>query len=126
MLRKRNWWWLLCACLAAMLLASCMGEDEEWLQGKWERGNTHFVSEWTFNGGSYSSYFDYTNGVNPRAENGHYVVVETGDGYIVLELFQRRGTHPELLEEGQRIRFNINIEEDTIKYLGQVFERVVP
>jgi hypothetical protein len=103
-----------------------MGKEEQWLQGIWVRGNTHFISEWNFNGGAYSSYFDYTNGVAPRAESGRYVIVETGEGYLVLELFQRQGTHPELLEENQRIRLKINIEDDTISYLGQVFERGVP
>jgi hypothetical protein len=112
--------------LAVLLLTGCMGEEEQWLQGKWARGNTHFVSEWNFNAGNYSSYFDYTNGVTPRAENGRYIIVETGEETLVLELFQRQGTHPELLEENQRIRFRINVEEDTIEYLGQTFERVTP
>jgi hypothetical protein len=124
--KKCNWWWLLWVGLAALFLAGCMGKEEQWLQGKWARGNTHFVSEWNFNGGAYSSYFDYTNGVAPRAESGRYVIVETGEGYLVLELFQRQGSHPELLEENQRIRFNVNVAEDSIQFRGQSFERVVP
>ena len=36
--------------LAALALAGCMGEQEQWLQGKWAHGDVHYIR---FRGQSY-------------------------------------------------------------------------
>jgi len=39
---------ILILVLLAFGLASCSNPDENFIQGRWQRGNVHFVDEWFF------------------------------------------------------------------------------
>lgn len=111
--------------MLALLLSGCMSEQEEWLQGHWAQGNVHYWSEWIFVEGQYSYSYDYTTiGTANNYEFGRYAVKETGDDYIVLELFDRTGNNPGALEENEQLQFEIDVEADTIRFRGRTFLRV--
>jgi hypothetical protein len=111
--------------LLALTLAGCMTEQDEWLQGKWAQGDVHYFAEWNFNSGTYNYSYDYTaSSTSNRYEQGRYAVKEATEDYLVLELFNRLGSDPSLLEENERIKITINLEEDSIRFRGQTYYRV--
>ena len=112
--------------LAALALAGCMGEQEQWLQGKWAQGDVHYFAEWNFDAGYYTYAYDYTaNAISNRFERGRYAVIESEEDYITLELFNRKGSDPGLLEENESIKITINIEDDSIRFRGNTYVRVL-
>lgn len=116
---------LIVYAMLALLLSGCMSDQEEWLQGRWAQGNVHYWSEWVFVEGRYSYSYDYTTiGTANNYESGRYAVKETGDDYIVLELFDRTGNNPGALEENEQLHFEIDVETDTIHFRGRTFLRV--
>lgn len=122
---RHNFCILICLGLAALLLSGCMGEQEEWLQGRWAQGNVHFWAEWSFAEGLYSYSNDYTTiGTANNYESGRYAVKESGEDYIVLELFDRSGNNPGALEENERLRIEFNLEQDSIHFRGNTYLRV--
>jgi hypothetical protein len=111
--------------LAALLLTGCMSEQEEWLQGRWAQGNVHIWTEWSFAEGLYSYSSDYTTiGTANNYESGRYAVKETGEDYIVIELFNRTGNNPAGLEENEKMRIEIDLEADTIHLRNNTYLRV--
>lgn len=107
--------------LFAFLLAACMGEQERRLQGNWAQGNVHYYAEWIFSEGRYAYSYTYTINTPNAYESGRYAVKESGDDYIVLELFDRTGRDPSLLEENERIRINFKTDEDSISIRNQTY-----
>jgi uncharacterized protein YjhX (UPF0386 family) len=99
---------LIIMAVALFMLAGCMSQEEQAIQGKWANGNAHYWAEWNFSGGSYSYYFD--NGFTNIAENGRYNIVEKGDEYIDLELFNRKGLITEMLDD--RVQMRIKLQKD--------------
>jgi hypothetical protein len=93
---------------AMFLLAGCMSQEEQAIQGKWANGNAHYWAEWNFSGGTYSYYFD--NGFTNLAENGRYNIVDVGDDTIDLELFNRNSLINEMMED--RVQMRIKLQED--------------
>ena len=78
---------LLAACVS--MLTGCSSEEEKAFQGKWANGNAHYWSEWNFNEGTYSYYFD--NNFTNIYESGRYRITGKGEDYVDVELFNRSG-----------------------------------
>jgi hypothetical protein len=114
---------LLMVMVAAMfILAGCMSQEEQAIQGMWANGNAHYWAEWNFSGGSYSYYFD--NGFTNIAENGRYNIVDKGDEYIDLELFNRKGLITEMLDD--RVQLRIKLQKDgSIRIQGGTYYLVI-
>ena len=93
---------------AMFLLAGCMSQEEQAIQGKWANGNAHYWAEWNFSGGTYTYYFD--NGFTNIAENGRYNIIDIGDETIDLELFNRNGLINEMMDD--RVQMRIKLQED--------------
>lgn len=89
-------------------LAGCSSKEEKAIQGKWANGNAHFWAEWNFEAGSYSYYYD--NNFTNIYETGRYRIVDRGDDYIDIELFNRQGGIQELMDESVEMRIGFKKE----------------
>jgi len=107
--------------LLALSLTACASEAEQYIQGMWGIGDVHYWAEWNFNQGFYS----YTTGYTPEPyhESGRYAVVESGDDYIVLELYDQEGGIPSI-EDKVLLRIGFNRQEDSIHVRRGDFYRV--
>jgi hypothetical protein len=108
-------------CLLGVSLTACTSEAEEYIQGKWGIGNAHYWSEWYFDDGYY--WFETADTPDPLFERGRYAVVESGDDYILLRLFDQEGGIPSI-EEQVLLRIEINREEDSLHIRRGDFYRV--
>lgn len=108
-------------CLFSICLTACTSEPEEYIQGKWGIGNAHYWSEWNFDESYYRFEYGYTS--DPLVECGRYSVVEYGDDFILLELFDQEGGIP-TIEEQVLLRIEINREEDLLHIRRGDFYRV--
>jgi hypothetical protein len=99
---------LMVMAVAMFLLAGCMSQEEQAIQGMWANGNAHYWAEWNFSAGSYSYYFD--NGFTTIAENGRYNIVGTGDKTIDLELFNRNSLVNEIMDD--RVQMRIKMQDN--------------
>ena len=112
---------LIVIALLTFGLTACASEAEQHIQGKWGIGDVHYWAEWNFNQGFYS----YTSGYTPEPfyERGRYSVVESGDDYIVLELYDQEGGIPSI-EDKVLLRIVFNRQEDSIHVRRGDFYRV--
>lgn len=107
--------------LLAVVLTACTSDAEEYIQGKWGIGNVHYWSEWNFDDSFYSFEYGYT--ADPLFERGRYSVVESGDDYIVLQLYDQQGGIP-TIEDQVLIRIEIDREADSLHIRRGDFFRV--
>ena len=107
--------------LLALSLTACASDAEQYIQGKWGIGDVHYWAEWNFNQGFYSYTSGYTQ--DPLHESGRYAVVESGDDYVVLELYDQVGGIPSI-EDKVLLRIGFNRQEDTIHIRMGDFYRV--
>ena len=115
--------WLLVTiiCLLAVGLTACTSEAEEYIQGKWGIGNAHYWTEWYFDEGFY--WYETADTQDPLFERGRYSVVESGDDYIVLQLFDQEGGIPSI-EDKVLLRIEFNRQEDSLHIRRGDFYRV--
>lgn len=114
---------LFLAFLLITLLTACSNELDQFIQGKWARGDVHVWTEWNFDRGTYSYYSDYDNNLTNIYETGRYSIIESGEDYLVLELFDQRGGVPSI-EDRVELRIDIDREEDTIRIQRRLFDRI--
>lgn len=99
-------------CALAITLTGCSKTPaEEFIQGKWARGNAHFWNEWNFDNGTY--WYEYDDTHTNIYERGEYVVLESGEDFIYLELINRQGGIPSI-EDKVELRITLDLENDTI------------
>lgn len=80
----------ICICLFVINLTGCtQSAAEQFIQGKWAQGNVHYWAEWNFVNGSY--WYEYDDTHTHRYQRGHYIVEESGEDFILLELVDREG-----------------------------------
>jgi len=91
--------------ILVILLAGCISETEEYVQGYWYRGNAHFMDQWFFDRGLFNHKSEVFHG-DPDVTSGRYRVLEFTDSSLVLELF--------------------DIDSDTIRIRSQDYERTLP
>jgi hypothetical protein len=114
---------MLFVLLATLVLAGCSDEMDQFIQGRWATGDVHTWTEWNFDRGTYTYYFDYDNNRSNAFETGRYSVIESGEDYLVLELFNQQGAEPSI-EDRVELRIEINIEEDTISIRRRKLNRI--
>jgi hypothetical protein len=109
--------------LAISVLTGCSNEQDQFIQGRWARGDVHTWAEWTFDRGTYTYYFDFDNNRTNTYETGRYSIIESGEDYLLLELYDQRGGIPSI-EDRVELRIDIDREEDTLKIQRRQFDRV--
>ena len=108
-------------CILSISLSACTNEAEEYIQGKWGIGNAHYWSEWYFDEGFY--WYEIADTPDPLFERGRYSVVESGDDYILLQLYDQEGGIP-TIEDKVQIRIEINREDESLHIRRGDFYRV--
>ena len=104
------------------LLAGCISETEEYIQGYWYRGNAHFMDQWYFESGLFQHKSEVYHG-DPIITAGRYRVLEFTDDSLVLELYDIELSFG---DEIQQMNIKIDPESDTIRVRTQIFERSLP
>jgi hypothetical protein len=110
---------LLILTLCSIALAACSNANVEFIQGKWQRSNVHFVDEWTFEGTNFSHY-SAIDMINPLVENGAFQVIESEEDRLVIELLSRETT---MADENREIVIRIDREAGTIAISGRIYTR---
>jgi hypothetical protein len=114
------------ACLTLVLLAlplaGCSNPADEFIQGRWQRGNVHFVDEWFFDRGKFS-HLSSIDMFNPQVLTGSYTIFESQDGTLTLELYDLEGSFG---EDRREIRVQIDREAGTLKIGRETYARVKP
>lgn len=109
--------------LAIPLLTACSNEQDQFIQGRWARGDVHVWTEWNFDRGTYSYYSDFDRNLTSTYETGRYSIIESGEDYLLLELYNQHGGIPSI-EDRVELRIDIDRDQDTIKIQRRVFNRV--
>ena len=112
------------AALALLLTACTMSPAEQFIQGSWAAGNVHYWAEWNFADGQYSYLYTYVVNTPNAYETGNYSVVESGEDYIVIELYNREGNRMELGFEDQEMRITFDPQGNTIHIQRSDYTRV--
>ena len=111
------WQWI----LFMILLVGCTNLGDQVIQGKWARGDVHFWEEWNFSQGTYIHIYDDTH--DHIQETGRYVVLESGDNYVLLELYDQKGGIPSI-EDRVEMKITFDPQADTIHLRRGDFTRV--
>ena len=114
------YFWLSSAVIT--LLVGCTNPRDQFIQGKWARGDVHFWEEWNFSEGTYLHIYDDTH--VHREETGRYVVLENGDNFVLLELFDQQGAIPSI-EERTELKITFEQNSETIHLRRGDFTRVI-
>jgi hypothetical protein len=112
----------LLSILLVILLAGCMSETEEYVQGYWYRGNAHFMDQWFFDRGLFNHKSEVFHG-DPDVTSGRYRVLEFTDNSLVLELYD---IDQSFGDEIQQINVKVDIDSDIIRIRSQDYERTLP
>jgi hypothetical protein len=112
----------LLSILLVILLAGCMSETEEYVQGYWYRGNAHFMDQWFFDRGLFKHKSEVFHG-DPDVTSGRYRVLEFTDNSLVLELYD---IDQSFGDEIQQINVKVDIDSDIIRIRSQDYERTLP
>jgi hypothetical protein len=108
--------------LLVIVLTSCtQSPAEQFIQGKWAQGNVHYWAEWNFDNGTY--WYEYDDTHLNIYQTGSYIVIESGEDYILLELVDQQGGVPSI-EDKAELRINFNREADTVHIRRSDFTRV--
>jgi hypothetical protein len=107
--------------LVLLLLVSCNNPGDEFIQGKWARGNVHFWDEWNFDQGTYWHIYDNTH--DHIEETGAYIVKEYGEDYVLLELYDQKGGI-QSIEDRVELKITFDPETDTLRLRRIDYTRV--
>lgn len=113
---------LTCAVFLLVVLSACTDPNDDYLQGRWARGDVHFWDEWVFDRGAFTHqvHIDVTAG--NANQSGYYRLVESDGDTLVLELFNTQGRSS--IEEQDLLRIVFNREEDSARIQGATYYRV--
>ena len=115
-------WITLLVCGLVLILAACSTEEEDFIQGRWGNGDVHYWAEWIFSNGDY--YYGYSYTIQATSyETGHYRVKETGEDFILLEMYGQEGNMTPI-DEPVEYRIEFDVEEDMISIRGNHYYRV--
>lgn len=108
--------------LLVSLLAGCMSETEQYIQGYWYRGNVHFMDQWYFDRGTFSHISEVFRD-DPNTTSGHYQVIDLQDNRLTLEFYDLDRSFG---DERQQVVITLHPESDTVQIRSQIFERILP
>jgi hypothetical protein len=112
----------LSVCLLALASAGCLDQNYTFIQGTWERGDVHYVEEWTFHRSTFS-YYSSIDMINPKTETGSFEIVDSGENQLTLDLKRSRSTFG---SDSRQIVIKIDHEGESLKIGGGVFTRSGP
>ncbi len=104
-----------------LILVGCSNSSDEFIQGKFARGDVHFWEEWNFSQGTYMHIYDDTH--VHRQETGRYAVLDFGENFILLELIDQQGGIPSI-EDRVELMITFDLQADTIHLRRGDFTRV--
>ncbi len=107
--------------LASLLTGCTQSVAEQFIQGKWAQGNVHYWAEWNFDNGTY--WYEYDDTHQNIFQTGRYVVIESGEDYILLELVEQQGGVP-TIEDKVELRITFDREANTVHIRRSDFTRV--
>jgi len=113
---------LILGILMVTLLAGCMSETEEYVQGYWYRGNAHFMDQWFFDRGLFNHKSEVFHG-DPDVTSGRYRVLEFDEDSLLLELYD---IDLSFGDDTHQINVKIDLETDTVRISSQDYERTLP
>jgi hypothetical protein len=114
----------------ALIGSGCRDQNDEFIQGMWvfaneyevERsGPAHLFYIWQFGNGSF--YNEQTVGAT-RNLYGNYRIINSGDGYLELELYNLEGTIQHV--DTSRLSIKIDYEKNQIRIGRTLFYRRTP
>lgn len=120
MIRNPRWCPILLGLVLLIFLLGCSTETEDFIQGKWYRGDLHFADEWYFDRGRFEHVFSLT-ASNPVLQNGRYQVLEVRDDGLIIELFDVSASFG---DERRDIKVTIDWENDSIRIMGRDYYRI--
>ena len=104
-----------------MMASGCSNPGDEFIQGKWARGDVHFWEEWNFGKGTYIHIYDDTH--SHIQESGRYIILENGENYVLLELLDQVGGVPSI-EDRVEMKVVFDPSTDSIRLRRGNFTRV--
>ena len=110
------------AILAASLLAGCVDENAQYIQGNWANGNVHFYSEWVFDRGTYIQRSTITTS-DTAHQSGSYRILDSKDDLLVLELYNKTGG--DVFEDPSELAIVIDREADSLRIGRITYYRVL-
>jgi hypothetical protein len=120
-MRKPPLSYLLLWALGIVLIVGCSNPQDQFIQGKWARGNVHYWEEWNFSDGRYRHIYDDTH--DHREETGRFLILEVGENHLLLELYDQQGALPSI-EDRVTMKITLDHEQDTIHIGRGDFARV--
>ena len=110
--------------ILSMMLAGCSDENNQFIQGTWDRSDVHILDYWVFNGSTYL----HKSGLhmnNPRVQSGSYYVAESEEGRLVIELIPEQNNLGFSVEPYDLL-ITIDTETDTVRIMGKTYTRTIP
>ncbi len=105
-----------------ILLVGCTTANDQFIQGKWVRGDVNLWEEWYFSQGTYLHIYHDTD--NHTEELGRYFVLESGDNYTLLELYDHQGGIPSI-EDRVEMMIKFDRQANTIHLRDGDFTKVL-
>ena len=102
---------ILALVFLAVGLAACSDPGDQFIQGRWQRGNVHYVDEWFFDRGAFSPQSAVVV-FQPQLLTGRYTIIESQGDSLNVELYDLSGS---FLDETQEIRITLDREAGTLK-----------
>lgn len=115
---------LLVILTISMILTGCSDENNQFIQGTWDRSDVHILDYWVFSGTTYL----HKSGLhlnNPRVQSGSYYVAESEEGRLVIELIPEQNNLGFSVEPYDLL-INIDSDSDSIKIMGKTYQRALP
>lgn len=115
---------LLAVLTISMILTGCSDENNQFIQGTWDRSDVHILDYWVFSGTTYL----HKSGLhlnNPRVQSGSYYVAESEEGRLVIELIPEQNNLGFSVEPYDLL-INIDSDSDSIKIMGKTYQRALP
>lgn len=115
---------LLVILTISMILTGCSDENNQFIQGTWDRSDVHILDYWVFSGTTYL----HKSGLhlnNPRVQSGSYYVAESEEGRLVIELIPEQNNLGFSVEPYDLL-INIDSDSDSIKIMGKTYQRTLP
>lgn len=110
--------------IISMILAGCSDENNQFIQGTWDRSDVHILDYWAFNGSTYL----HKSGLhlnNPNVQSGSYYIAESEEGRLVIELIPEQSSLGFSVEPYDLL-ITIDEQTDTVRIMGKTYTRSLP
>lgn len=109
--------------LLSALLAGCVDENAQYIQGNWANGDVHYYSEWVFDRGTYIQRSTITTGGNTLLQIGSYRIKDSEADRLVLELYDKTGG--DIFEDPSEVAIVIDRDAGSLRIGRITYYRVL-